>query len=594
MDAIRVQPPALATVRQRGLLRLRRWRDGKYAISATAARDGLTLVEGDGCDFAHLLHLDGDRFVEVTRAVMPVNGGRGTSLALLRSSEPGELQLRRVREFPNGTRRVDIAERSNGAVRRSAHWSFPNGRSADAVWNDGKMAVEFRNSVGELRRRWETTYTPFGGSVRVHTEVYDEQGQRVGFSEATSFSGGQSRTFDVGGRSGTTQKWEKHGRGGTEKGTVKVEGTTVESHYESVSITGGKSSSDMFWDSATGEFVWAGSTTNAAGPDGVFIDGTEMKTVDADGHTSESGTITFDWPESGEGSSTWHWESEDGQVTSISFEETDDAGNTSTSTRTQNSDGSVTITIVSEDSEGNWSSESFTVMPDGSVVDEVVIEHEESDDEEPLEEPTGEEEPTDETGDEGDDDGSDDEDEDNGGDDGDDGDDDGEDEEETEEETPDGDNAEGAFPGDDGGDEGPPVPLGVGWAHAVAALGGGGPAKPPEGSGDVGFGDIEGAAEAAPDIAALLRSHAGGGGTGAPGGGGDTGWGDSESGEEPDPPDLDGAVPGHVVPSADDTGWGDLNHPNALIASAARLVGRKKLATARSTLATAQQLELEM
>jgi hypothetical protein len=63
---------------------------------------------------------------------------------------------------------------------------------------------------------------------------------------------------------------------------------------------------------------------------------------------------------------------------------------------------------------------------------------------------------------------------------------------------------------------------------------------------------------------------------------------------KPDPPDLDGAVPGHVAPSADETGWGDLNHPNALIANAARLVGGEKIAAATEALATAQELEREM
>jgi hypothetical protein len=70
--------------------------------------------------------------------------------------------------------------------------------------------------------------------------------------------------------------------------------------------------------------------------------------------------------------------------------------------------------------------------------------------------------------------------------------------------------------------------------------------------------------------------------------------GDDGGGGDPGPDDPGGGAPGDdgsseativvsAVPSADDTGWGDLNHPRAIIAAAA-ILGDARLAAARAAL----------
>ncbi|APR86501.1 Hypothetical protein A7982_11850 [Minicystis rosea] len=82
------------------------------------------------------------------------------------------------------------------------------------------------------------------------------------------------------------------------------------------------------------------------------------------------------------------------------------------------------------------------------------------------------------------------------------------------------------------------------------------------------------------DLVALLRGKRGGGGGGHPGG--TVGWGDSTSDESPNEIDPKAVRGGRVISSADDSGWGDLNHPNAFVSLLASILGTSPAGIARS------------
>lgn len=133
------------------------------------------------------------------------------------------------------------------------------------------------------------------------------------------------------------------------------------------------------------------------------------------------------------------------------------------------------------------------------------------------------------------------------------------------------------MPSDDGSGEEPAGPFGIGGRVVAVLFGSGGGESDAPTPVDTGLGEIDTAAEEASGIAALLGGR---GDSGTPNGGGDTGWGDSSSGESPDQPDGVPLVPGHVAPSADESGWGDLNHPNAQPGSARQSVSGKRITAA--------------
>jgi hypothetical protein len=154
------------------------------------------------------------------------------------------------------------------------------------------------------------------------------------------------------------------------------------------------------------------------------------------------------------------------------------------------------------------------------------------------------------------------------------------DEEREDDEEPSDEDDSGTMPSDDGGGGEEPGFLVGGRVVAILVGRGSGETDPPSPI-DSGLGDLDTAAEEATDIAALLEGH---GDSGPPGGGGDTGWGDSSSGESADEPDAVPVVAGHAIPSADETGWGDLNHPNAVRDNTRLSGGRKRVTVVVETL----------
>jgi hypothetical protein len=357
--------------------------------------------------------------------------------------------------------------------------------------------------------------------------------------------------------------------------TTSIEGGVQTTTSQTTTVGG-----IVSWESAVdadGHTVNVTNVDNVMGPDGSFTSGVAVQTFDTDGNMTFDTTTTKENRDGSTVQATVSGDTSSGTMT-IEVTATDKDGNSSTSTWTKNADGSTTITITTTDKDGNTTTEKIntgpgTLQPDNpeSIYDDpgggVVI---------PV--PAGGDQ---QNGDNGDGDNGDGE---NG--DGENGD--GEEDDADEASTPDGNTNGGATPSDDGGDEGPPGPFGVGGRIAVALLGNGaGPATPPTGT-DVGSGDFDTAAEEINSIASLLRAH--GGGSGPPSGSPDSGWGDSSSGESADPPDLDGLVPGRIVPSADDSGWGDLNHPNALVGFASELLGPEHVAAATQALTLAKSL----
>ena len=115
----------------------------------------------------------------------------------------------------------------------------------------------------------------------------------------------------------------------------------------------------------------------------------------------------------------------------------------------------------------------------------------------------------------------------------------------------------------------------------LSALPGSG--TPVTNGGGNGLGDLDTSMEELPDLAGMLRKHAHGGGSGGPGGG-DGSWGDSSSGESPSEPTVDAVVGGYTPPGADESGWGTLVHPKALVVRAQDLRGVKRVAALMRTL----------
>src|SRR6185295_16915279 len=83
--------------------RLRMWGRGGYAVSLADNNERrYTLVEGDGRRSAHVVMVKGAQWMEITQSVV------------VWDVRPGTAVRKRLRRFPNGTVRLDVAERSGG------------------------------------------------------------------------------------------------------------------------------------------------------------------------------------------------------------------------------------------------------------------------------------------------------------------------------------------------------------------------------------------------------------------------------------------------------------------------------------------------
>src|SRR5262249_28284984 len=255
--------------------------------------------------FAHVVHVNGQRFFEATRVSTVSKGGRLTSLAVLKSSGEGHLVRHRVREFANGTRRVDIAQLADRQLRRSAHWTFSNGHTADAVGTHDGLTVVFRNRNGQVRRLWETKYSVLArDKYRINTVVFNDKREQQGFSEVTaSRSGVRSRKWEMRRfqgtepQGGTRQSWETNKGGVVQKASVTVEGGIVESEVTSASIVGGVTDDRMAWDFRTGEMASSSNVDNAMKSDGTVVSSVGVMTINSDGTTTQAGNGTFEWGE---------------------------------------------------------------------------------------------------------------------------------------------------------------------------------------------------------------------------------------------------------------------------------------------------------
>jgi hypothetical protein len=284
-----------------GLVRLRRWADGRYAVSTTDRGDGSTsLVEGDRGRYAHIVHVEGERFVEVTRAPFFARRGLGASTAVLASDGRGVLRRCHLREYPDGTRREDRAELVDSQVRRSSHWRFPDGSRADSYERDGDRVVEFRNEEGELTSTRITQFTSLGfGAYRATTEERDGGGV---FVKSTTSTGNP-----IPSASGTSQGWvfivesEKGNKKTIETTAQRQEGKTLAVVKDEFTATDegrvgweetGASVAGSWkteqWVEQSGASVSVGETKNTFSPEG-FKSSTVVQTNDGQGNQTSRG-----------------------------------------------------------------------------------------------------------------------------------------------------------------------------------------------------------------------------------------------------------------------------------------------------------------
>jgi hypothetical protein len=534
----------MGELRVPGGVRVRRFADGSYAVSAIdRATRRATLLEGDATR-ARLVRVAEGLWSETTTAPVRVPSGSARATIEVVAGADGTVRREAVTRYPNGTRRADRAVLTAERLERESRWELPRGRVAEATWEPGgDRTLVVREPQGEPSRILRTSRDAASGELT--TAISAPDGRSLGSIVSRGPAGGPRRgeAYDESGEAIVSfSRQTQSGPGGSASITTAAhKDGTIEQHVVTTEAAGTASQDMTIRPDGSGS-IDSTATLNKAGGGSFTI--RQSGTMEANGASSNSITTTDN--DTGASATLSSGTNAGGEVFRSSSA-TDGEGNFSQTTVTYHDDGSFTLTTTSEGSDGQGTVESTTFDAQGNEIGGTG----------PTPSEGGAEGGGEGGGAGGGEGGS--EGEGGGG--------------ETEG-TGGGSGAggEGSMPSEDGTDEGPPGRGGV----ADGALGGILGVAEAHGPAPLGPTDGEGDADAADLVAAVgdrLSSEL------VLGGGGDDGWGEAGADEGPRRLLSDELLDAPLVTASED--WGDLVNPRALVGVVARIAGSVAAEAAR-------------